>query len=1069
VTRSDVTIRFEPDAASAVANPSGAKISAGTSAVSASQTSNSIQAFPPGAAIEARAVSASVPSTEGESFPRIAQYFIAGHSADPGETYGYDQTIANMAKRSMVVINTWPGYTDNGRDAGDIIGLIHNANPDCRVYQYTTNSAIQWDNAQTVYADYHAKLFNEDGPGGLEDWWGRDAAGSGTDPVGVKVWTSTSSRAVNYSEYVTPDASGWYWGEWKAWKDHQVFVSPYVSNQQLNGWFCDNYSKYSLVTMDLNNDGVNEDSQNAVVADYHREMHAKFVNNLRLNGLDEVIVNFTHWWQDTTLPSNYENSFDGGVMEHAMGAPLTGLNVTWSIEGSRDYGGPLQNVNTWGSWAKAMASYARFMQWSINDKRVVYQANMTPTNYRNLRYGLTSALMHNGWWCMDNINSFYKELWWYDEYDFDLGQPVDEPPIGTNPLSQPNDYQNGVFVREFDNGLAVCNPRGNGTRTITLPDAGPNKYWAMLEGTQDPSVNNGETVTTITLQDADGRIVRRMAATALFPRIALTWQGKQHDFSLDPRREHKIAAAELMVCNQFEGDNAAYRTAINNTYARNPKFKAIKYLNMEELEQSGWMADRFTALQLIDNPNRGGSDTANDGILRNAAGAYVGSGFGGSPATGGNIGINNTTFPSAYSGTPASGDSDISKPRTGEKPREYQSRADYYQRMVPKGLDFLKGGFFDVTLKYDFNKSPTYSDSDNNGSNSQITNNEWQGHKRHMIDLIFGETKTGLGDTAPKMSDGVTPGARADGQPWYINDSEPLVTANTGDWSSYGLSTYGQVEIPIYLNGGTEPPLTPDYVGMLHGGYYETAMGGVNGWGCGIAHDGTAQTVGSGNGSPDYCFALLETVEKHCIDYPPYGQKMSQLEGRYSNYWCASHSFILGSFSNHLQMLRDYNGFAGLYFCMFELDEQVGGDILSMSADQIAARKHYWGAAIDPPWPYVKKTDGTTIIDDGSSNSTLSSAPVWVREFENALILSIPGRTHYKNATLGIPQRYEMNEIVTVNMSLFPAGSGKKWQRFQGGQLPAWNNGQDVGATITLGTSAQNINQNSIVLLRVNA
>jgi hypothetical protein len=48
------------------------------------------------------------------------------------------------------------------------------------------------------------------------------------------------------------------------------------------------------------------------------------------------------------------------------------------------------------------------------------------------------------------------------------------------------------------------NPKGNGSRTVTLETS-----YKHLSGTQDPAVNNGQTVTTVTLNDRDGVILLR--------------------------------------------------------------------------------------------------------------------------------------------------------------------------------------------------------------------------------------------------------------------------------------------------------------------------------------------------------------------------------------------------------------------------------------------------------------------------------------------------------------------------------------------------------------------------------
>ncbi len=50
----------------------------------------------------------------------------------------------------------------------------------------------------------------------------------------------------------------------------------------------------------------------------------------------------------------------------------------------------------------------------------------------------------------------------------------------------------------------LVNPKGNGTQTLTLETS-----YVKFKGTQDPTTNNGQTLTTITLKDRDGIILLR--------------------------------------------------------------------------------------------------------------------------------------------------------------------------------------------------------------------------------------------------------------------------------------------------------------------------------------------------------------------------------------------------------------------------------------------------------------------------------------------------------------------------------------------------------------------------------
>jgi len=84
---------------------------------------------------------------------------------------------------------------------------------------------------------------------------------------------------------------------------------------------------------------------------------------------------------------------------------------------------------------------------------------------------------------------------WFDEYDHSLGSGLAKPTAA---------WQKGVWRRDFDNGIVLVNPKGNGPQTVTLEEP-----FVKIKGSQDPTTNNGQTVTTVSLKDRDGIILMR--------------------------------------------------------------------------------------------------------------------------------------------------------------------------------------------------------------------------------------------------------------------------------------------------------------------------------------------------------------------------------------------------------------------------------------------------------------------------------------------------------------------------------------------------------------------------------
>lgn len=128
-----------------------------------------------------------------------------------------------------------------------------------------------------------------------------------------------------------------------------------------------------------------------------------------------------------------------------------------------------------------------------------------PNDYRLMRYGLTSALVADGFFSFDAGDAGHHRTWWYDEYDAPIGavrssaRVVRGPTAGAYPA---------VWAREFSKGYALVNATKK-AEEISLP-----AEFEKLSGTQDRRTNNGAIVTKVTVPPEDGIVlVRRTEAT----------------------------------------------------------------------------------------------------------------------------------------------------------------------------------------------------------------------------------------------------------------------------------------------------------------------------------------------------------------------------------------------------------------------------------------------------------------------------------------------------------------------------------------------------------------------------
>jgi hypothetical protein len=204
----------------------------------------------------------------------------------------------------------------------------------------------------------------------------------------------------------------------------------------------------------------------------------------------------------------------GGDFEHAIGK-------TYSIE---YYGGSLI-MQQWYQTAMSNFGGSKLVLFSQGNVQangsdpLTFNASAQPATYspayQGMRYGITAALMNNGYYFAD-AGVYDEETTtnrrWFDEYDNAgagvgyLGQPV----AGSTGNPQTGAWSNGVWMREFANGVVLWNPKGNGVKTVNVASlVSPSGHTGLkhIAGTQNPTVNNGQAATSVTLQDRDGVIL----------------------------------------------------------------------------------------------------------------------------------------------------------------------------------------------------------------------------------------------------------------------------------------------------------------------------------------------------------------------------------------------------------------------------------------------------------------------------------------------------------------------------------------------------------------------------------
>ena len=400
------------------------------------------------------------------------------------KTYNDPVYQAKLAKLDLVLLGFYRGWAKPSiRVAVQQIKALH---PNMLIGQYTIQES-QYLTTDSTSADYdvNVELNSGVGPNGIGDWWAYDNLGNRT-------FESSAQPETNITAFVQPDSAGLRFPQWLAQRNLNAFFAPVP---EFDTWFVDNVFYRPRRNADWNRDGTNDSKDDPAVRTYYRQAnvdHIKAINQLRPGEL--IMANIDGWSgsNDGFLrEAQYQGLFSGALQEHVMGQ-------AYSEESVAD------------GWNQMMKSYRSLMDHTIAPHLVIFSADGLATDYAKFRYAFASALMENGYFCYSPVNTsnrvLYSDVAWFDEYDLAgtsnsswLGAAID--PTQREPRS------NGVYVRRFQNGLAIVNPKGNGPRTVDLAALFPGETYRRITGSQDAATNNGETVTSVSLDDHNGLIL----------------------------------------------------------------------------------------------------------------------------------------------------------------------------------------------------------------------------------------------------------------------------------------------------------------------------------------------------------------------------------------------------------------------------------------------------------------------------------------------------------------------------------------------------------------------------------
>jgi hypothetical protein len=407
--------------------------------------------------VAALAASAAVSAFEKPPFPRTGGYNI-------GTPFDYNNPSyqASLARQNLTVINDYPGMAPGGQSVESIVQAIKAKNPKILVFAYTDSNEM----SATLGSSWNALSSKLDSM----KWWLYTDSGMTQK---VNSGFGSGFYSINNTLFTPKDSSG---NNAIEWITHFFVDSLYKPAPSLDGLFMDNVFWKPRVDGDWNRDGKVDSQNDPTVQSWLRQGYARYFSlaHTLMPGKYQI-GNITDWADAPGPLPEYQNMANGGVLEAFIGK-------SYSYE-------------AWGGWKGMMDRYHKIMGMAAQPKLVIFNQIGDPNDYRSMRYGLGSCLLDDGYYSFSNQSQGYHGVFWFDELDAKLGA-ASPPPTAA--------WSQGVWRRDFDNGIVLVNPKGNGAQTVTL-----DTDYVKIKGVQDPVTNNGQVVRTVTLQDRDGIILMR--------------------------------------------------------------------------------------------------------------------------------------------------------------------------------------------------------------------------------------------------------------------------------------------------------------------------------------------------------------------------------------------------------------------------------------------------------------------------------------------------------------------------------------------------------------------------------
>lgn len=392
-------------------------------------------------------------SAYNSGFPKLANFYT-------GWDLSKEDDINQMAKWDLVILS--PEAVES---QPQLLIKLHQKNPQIKILAYVCIQEINITPSIVNATPFYQIIYQTVNQ---NNWWLRNSNGQN-----VNWWPAT--WLINVAT-IAPKTNGQNWGDFLPQLLYDRFLKSNQSNNELDKWdgiFYDNgWAEISWLKqpLDFNADGIADSP--TFMDEQWRAGITKILNTTHSLAPDKLVM--------TNNATNYYNNILNGRLEENF---------------------PNQ---TEGGWLGSIKDYSN-ANFGYTPSYFVINATTynkgTAADYQTFRFGLTSALLGNGYYSFDFGDLGHDRVWWYDEYNIYLGNSVSG---AKNLLDQTSsDLKLGVWERDFQNGLSLVNSTSTEQKISLSAD------FEKIKGTQDPAVNNGAIIKTLTLKPSDGIVLLR--------------------------------------------------------------------------------------------------------------------------------------------------------------------------------------------------------------------------------------------------------------------------------------------------------------------------------------------------------------------------------------------------------------------------------------------------------------------------------------------------------------------------------------------------------------------------------